>query len=255
MQVQEYLREIEQECHVNVLFAVESGSRAWGIDSQDSDYDCRFIYMHEPDWYVSIGSPRDVIERFYEDRLIDISGWDIRKALFLLVKGNPSLYEWFRSPIIYRDEPEMEIVRKLSVQMENSVAARHHYLGLLQSTYKRYLKCDNVVLKKYLYAIRPALALNWLKEYGESPPIYVPAMRAGLSFSAELNETLDDLISKKKAGNEMSEGPRIPILHEFIENARDWAINAEPKKFTWNHPDRFEQANEALRALVRNSDV
>src|SRR5947209_3872560 len=94
------LYEIEKEQSVKILYAVESGSRAWGFASKDSDYDIRFIYVHPIDWYISIEEKRDVIEYPVKD-LLDFSGWDIRKALQLYKKSNPPLYEWLVSPIVY----------------------------------------------------------------------------------------------------------------------------------------------------------
>ena len=71
---------------VRVLYAAESGSRAWGFASPDSDHDVRFIYAHERDWYVSLWEDRDVVERGIDEKLVDLAGWDIRKALRLLLK-------------------------------------------------------------------------------------------------------------------------------------------------------------------------
>ena len=84
------LEEIERSESVRILLAVESGSRAWGFPSPDSDYDVRFLYARPRDWYLSIDARRDVIECPIED-VLDINGWDIRKALHLLLKANPVL--------------------------------------------------------------------------------------------------------------------------------------------------------------------
>lgn len=97
------LSHIESEYDVEILFAIESGSRAWGFESIDSDYDVRFVYRHKPSWYFNILPKRDVIELPIVG-VDDYSGWDIRKALFLLNKSNPVFFEWLRSPIVYREE-------------------------------------------------------------------------------------------------------------------------------------------------------
>jgi predicted nucleotidyltransferase len=98
----EQLEQIEQEEQVTILYACESGSRAWGFPSQDSDYDVRFIYLHKPEWYLSIYDKRDVIERPINN-MLDINGWDLRKALNLFRKSNPPLLEWLQSPIQYKE--------------------------------------------------------------------------------------------------------------------------------------------------------
>ena len=97
---------VEREEDVRVLYACESGSRAWGFASPDSDYDVRFIYVHRPDWYLSIVDRRDVIERPIVDEY-DLSGWELRKTLRLFRKSNPPLIEWLGSPIVYRERTAM----------------------------------------------------------------------------------------------------------------------------------------------------
>ena len=105
-QILKKLAEIEMEHDVRIIYACESGSRAWGVPSKDSDYDVRFIYAHPRDYYLSISPLRDVIE-LPIDPVFDINGWDIRKALSLLRKSNIRLLEWLQSPIVYvqSDEP------------------------------------------------------------------------------------------------------------------------------------------------------
>ena len=91
--IQGHLRDIEQEHDVKVLLAVATGSRAWGWDSPSSDWDVRFIYVHKPEWYFKIEPQRDVIEKMTGDN-VDLAGWELRKALYLLKRSNPSLLEW-----------------------------------------------------------------------------------------------------------------------------------------------------------------
>jgi len=86
------LEKIEKEHKVKILFAWESGSRAWGFASKDSDYDVRFIYVHEKNWYFGIDDQRDVIE-LPVNEVLDVNGWDVRKALRLFRKSNAPLYE------------------------------------------------------------------------------------------------------------------------------------------------------------------
>ena len=75
------LDRIEADFEVKIIFACESGSRAWGFPSIDSDYDIRFIYVHKRDWYLSINVEEldDVIELPINNNL-DFSGWNIRKV-------------------------------------------------------------------------------------------------------------------------------------------------------------------------------
>ena len=118
------LNRIEQDYHVQILFACESGSRAWGFPSSDSDYDVRFVYIRPTDWYLAIDveRKRDVIELPIDDSL-DISGWDLRKALQLYYKSNPPLLEWLGSPIIYQEKYTVaQQLRNLAPEFYNPIA-------------------------------------------------------------------------------------------------------------------------------------
>ena len=124
------LANIESERKVRVLYACESGSRAWGFASRDSDYDVRFVYVHVRDWYVSVDDRRDVIELPLADDL-DISGWELRKALRLLKKSNPPLLEWLKSPIVYQSDPDfMAEFGELAAKFYSPRRCFAHYLHL-----------------------------------------------------------------------------------------------------------------------------
>src|SRR3989344_3225606 len=124
------LREIEDKEKVRILYAVESGSRGWGFESKDSDYDIRFIFVHSLDWYLSIEDKKDVIEYPISDQL-DISGWDIKKTLRLFKKSNPPLYEWLNSPIIYLEQGDFaQRLRELMPKFYSPISSMHHYLHM-----------------------------------------------------------------------------------------------------------------------------
>lgn len=130
------LERIEREHDVVVLYACESGSRAWGFASPDSDYDVRFVYVHQPEWYQRVEEPRDVIERPLSDEL-DISGWELRKALRLTRKSNPALLEWLGSPLVYREEPGVrEELLWLGSAFHSVPGSRHHYLSMARKNYR-----------------------------------------------------------------------------------------------------------------------
>ena len=133
------LNEIGQKEHVKILLAVESGSRAWGFVSPDSDYDVRFIYVRPEKEYLKLNSARDVIEEPIHD-MLDINGWDLQKALKLLYKSNPTLFEWCYSPIIYK---ETEFADNLRSVMKNYFSVKrslYHYISMAEGNYRGYLK-------------------------------------------------------------------------------------------------------------------
>lgn len=146
------LDRIERERNVTVLYACESGSRAWGFASTDSDYDVRFVYVEKPDWFMQVDAPRDVIERPLDDEL-DVSGWELRKTLGLLRKSNPTLLEWLDSPLVYRQHVEAtQPLRALAETFYSPPAARSHYLSMAKKNFRGYLQGDTVRFKVLLRA-------------------------------------------------------------------------------------------------------
>ena len=164
--VRNELARVESERQVRVLFACESGSRAWGFASRDSDYDVRFLYVHRRDWYLSVEDRRDVIEEPIADDL-DVSGWELRKALRLLRKSNPPLLEWLKSPVVYRHDPVFAAeFGALATEFYSPRRCFAHYLHMAFGNWRDYLRDrEEVSLKKYLYVFRPLLACRWIERH------------------------------------------------------------------------------------------
>jgi uncharacterized protein len=218
LRIEHDLSAVEAEENVRVLFAVESGSRAWGFPSADSDYDVRLIYIHPKPWYLSIDLEvrRDVIERPCID-LIDLSGWDIRKALGLFARSNPPMLEWLNSPIVYVDRLGFaDRLREMLPDYFSPVGAVYHYLQMARRTFRSFLQGDRVRLKKYFYALRPLLAARWVEQdRGPVPTLFSTLLQTVLG-QVVLCETISAIIEQKLSGVELDEGQRVPVLHEFI---------------------------------------
>jgi uncharacterized protein len=217
-EIQSALDIIEQKHEVTVLYACESGSRAWGFESKDSDYDIRFIYLNKTPWYLKIAKGRDVIEEKMPNDL-DISGWELAKALELFRKSNPPLLEWFQSPIVYRTRPSfIAQIRELLPHYYAPVSCMHHYLHMADGNMREYLKGDEVWTKKYFYVLRPVLACLWIeKGLGIVPTEFQKLVDATVTDSS-LRQEIDLLLALKKTGEEMRRGPRNPIISAFLEN-------------------------------------
>ena len=211
------LSQIERENDVKVIYACESGSRAWGFPSEDSDYDVRFIYIHRPDWYLSISKRRDVIEKPISGNL-DISGWDIQKALQLFRKSNPPLMEWLGSPIVYWEKfKTAQELRALAPQYYSRKACTYHYLHMAEGNYRDYLRGSEVWVKKYFYVLRPLLAILWMEQDRGVVPTDFNVIVANLDMDQTLRQAINDLIEEKKAGEELRHGPRNETISAFIE--------------------------------------
>ena len=207
------LKQIEKEKGVKILFAVESGSRAWGFASPDSDYDIRFIYKHEADYYLSLWEKPDVIEFMTEDDL-DGSGWDLRKAVKLLAKSNAPLLEWLYSPVVYYVNEEFaNAMRELANDCFSPIATLHHYLG----TTKNFMDvCDQeeVKLKSYFYALRTALAGKWIIENNSFPP--VDFMKLLPIAPQNIQEKIKELIVIKATQDEKYLHPKETLIIDFL---------------------------------------
>lgn len=213
------LTDIVHKHDVWIIHACESGSRAWGFASKDSDYDVRFIYVRPPEWYASIDVERrrDVIE-LPPDRVLDVSGWDFRKALQLLRKSNPPLLEHLGSPIVYDEDPEvMREFRELAKQYYSPAACAYHYLHMARGNVREYLRGDEVWLKKYLYVIRPLLAVKWIEEGFEGQaPTEFSILVDKVVTEIPLYNAITVLLRQKAEGLELGRGPAIPVIDEFI---------------------------------------
>jgi hypothetical protein len=203
---------------VGILLAVESGSRAWGFASTDSDYDVRFVYVHRPEWYLSIDleERRDVIERPIREG-IDVSGWDLRKALKLFRKSNPPLLEWLQCPIVYRERSSLAgRLRALLPEFYSPRGSFFHYLHMAQGNMREYLRGDIVWRKKYFYVLRPLLAMLWI-ERGLGPvPIEFGRLLDATVTDPRVRRAVDELLEAKRSGAELDRGPAIPALGGFI---------------------------------------
>ncbi|QCJ41139.1 nucleotidyltransferase domain-containing protein [Bacillus sp. S3] len=237
------LKKIEEDFHVKILFACESGSRAWQFPSKDSDYDVRFIYVHKKEDYlaidpIGIGSKRDVIE-LPINNLLDITGWELTKALRLFRKSNPPLLEWLRSGIVYYQAySTMEQLQALSTSIFAPNSCLHHYLNMATNNFREYLQGEEVKIKKYFYVLRPVLAAGWIEKYHEFPPLEFSTLVNHLVPEGSLKDEINTLLKRKLAGEELDKEPKIQVinqfLHEEIERLRKYAntLNNSTPNFT-----------------------
>lgn len=217
-EIMQRIKDAEEEHGVKVLYAVESGSRAWGFESPNSDYDVRFIYAHSKDWYVSVDleEKRDVIEYEIVDE-IDINGWDIRKALRLFWKSNPAFVEWLQSPIIYIEQGNFaRKARELMANIYSIEKGIHHYRSMAKRNHRGYLKEEMVPLKKYFYVLRPLLSIMWLEKYREPAPIEFEKLRSLIDDDV-LNNRIEELLEKKKRSLEKELIPSVKEINQFID--------------------------------------
>ncbi len=245
------LKEIEEKEQIRVLCAVESGSRGWGFDSKDSDYDVRFIYTHRVDWYLSIENKKDVMEYPLFGQL-DISGWDIKKTLKLFQNSNPPLYEWLNSPVIYLEQGDFtQKLRVLMPKFYSPVAAMYHYLHMAQGNYRAYLTKRKIKIKKYFYVLRPILACMWVKKEKSMPPIEFEKLLSAQRLNQEVTDEIKELLKRKKLGTELNTEGRVEVIIDFLEEKLNYFENYA-KKLAPNQNSKDDSLDKLFRETIRD---
>lgn len=230
---------------ISIIYACESGSRAWGFSSENSDYDVRFIYVRPKHSYITIQARSDcidvrngtedtkkVINKSNDDYDIDLCGWDISKAIYLISKGNPVLAEWMQSPIVYfYAEPVLSWLRELSNEYYRSRAGIYHYEHMARRNFNKYIKnvSGPVLLKKYLYVCRPLYACGWIEAHGTPAPMEFERLyrdeKVTSFFDTRVQNMLPEVVSlveRKRSGEELSRGAHIQVLDEACEKLLDF---------------------------------
>lgn len=249
--VHEALLQTEKEHDIKILYAVESGSRAWGFESTDSDWDVRFIYIHKTDWYLSIDDQRDTIEKMLPND-IDIAGWELRKALRLFRKSNPPMLEWLMSPMVYLEQYSTATqLRKLTEEYFNSRACLHHYYNMGSGNVKDYLQGDVVKMKKYFYVLRPLMACLWIEKYNTPPPMLFQELVDDLVLDKILYDEIAQLLERKKAGEELGLEPKNIVLQEYIDGMVKHIHEILVRTETPTAPDT-EKLNVLFRATLND---
>ena len=234
---------------IRILYAVESGSRAWGFASTNSDYDVRFIYVHPVNWYVSIEDKKDTIEGMV-DRDLDFSGWDIKKALKLFRVSNPPLMEWLESPLVYIENDDFaESLRQLKKEFFLGRAAMYHYLAMAKNNWKSYFSSDKVRVKKYFYVLRPVLACEWIRTKREMAPMEFEKLLELVKATSVRTEVLK-LLEEKRKGVELGEGERMVEIDRFLQDKMDFLDNELGQIEEWGHGPKTEDLDEIFQGVI-----
>jgi len=244
------LKELEAQKNIKILLAVESGSRAWGCPSPDSDFDVRIIYVHPPNWYLSINDKKDTISYFHGE-LLDISGWELRKTLRLLKTSNATVFEWNQSPIVYQAVPNFQ--EKLQALTASFFRPRHslnHYRGIAKNTFATSLVDGTINLKKLFYVIRPLLAATWIVEKGTIPPMDLDNLLPIVKDEKMVAE-IKDLLRIKATANESYTQEINPDIITFIKELFEVVDTADLANAE-SSPD-IETLNSYFRELLDKS--
>lgn len=237
-QIKEKLVEIEKKENIRILYACESGSRAWGFASPDSDYDVRFIYIRPIEFYLKLENTRDTLECELNE-IYDISGWDIKKFLWLLNKSNPSIFEWEASPIVYKTTKDWELITQKLNNHFSEKKALYHYNSITKNNLRRYFEDrTEVKYKPYLYNLRQCLACLWIMDKKSPPPIVFDELTKAY-LPENLHDSVNKLLEAKKAMGEKETGNRIALIDSYVDEivskVDNYLENPMEKKISnWN---------------------
>lgn len=240
--IQETIAQLEQDKHIRVLYACESGSRAWGIASPDSDYDVRFIYVHQLDWYLSLCNRKDTITIQSDIADLDMVGWDLRKTLQLMKKSNAAPLEWMYSPIVYHETKGfLRRFQKVGTTCFSPNSMNYHYLSMAKKFYEHCAGDTSIKLKTWFYALRTALNARWIAEKEEMPPILFKDILSLIAPS--LKKDLLALIALKGTKNEdflfEKEATLLQLIAESIAIAETGKTTLPGSKVNMLEMDQF----------------
>lgn len=242
--IQKELKQIEREKGIKILFAIENGSRAWNMQSTDSDYDIRFVYIKPVREYVSLKQGNGVIDFTVEER--DYVGFDIKKYTSLLSKSNPTAVEWATSPIVYHGKQPDEFV--YFANNCNKIALHYHYMGMCKQNYMKYIKGKRSVgMKKILYAMRGLMNALWVTQKKTNPPFDLFKCVEQLKLPDLVKAVMLTLIDIKKESNEEDNMMNTEILTKFIEDN----LRALPPK-EGQSPDRDVLDFQMIEMVMQN---
>lgn len=248
--IQTILTQIEQKKNIKILYACETGSRAWGFPSPDSDYDVRFLYMHKRDWYLSLSQHKDTIEHMDGD--LDITGWDLRKSLLLLKKSNVPLIERFQSPITYfGDENFKAEFKQLIESYYSPTGVFFHHYSLAQKFWEELKDKETVKLKSYFYLIRSLLSCNWIIQDKSVLPMHIE----GLMTKIESNrrDELRALIQLKAGVGEKYLHPKDEGVHAWIKEMFE-LLERSKENLGVNRKDNSALNSFFLKMVHANAD-
>ncbi len=252
-------KSLEKEHKVRILFAVENGSRAWRMESEDSDYDVRFVFVRPLKGYLQINKPSEVIEAYYdkngkpcsqEGSLIDMLGFDVFKYTRMLYSSNPTMIEWIVSDMVYYGR-QNSAFKKFAVKYFDPKALYNHYKSMCSSNYLKYLKSgDLVTYKKYLYAYRGLVNAKWVLHKNSVPPIIFSEALKGMKgvMPDSVLEKINSIIRLKLKGGEKDIISNIAEMDDYIESF----LKEKEEKLETKPKIQLEDLNKEIRKIVLN---
>lgn len=256
--IKTHLNNLAAQHNIKILHACETGSRAWGFASTDSDYDVRVIYVHPHDWYLSLNEQKDSLDLMLDNDLVDISGWDLRKALRLLAKSNAPLLERIQSPIVYQQNDKfISDMAVLARSCYSRISVIHHYHGMAKKAYADLSEAQQsggkYKLKRLFYALRAVCVCRWILANEAMPPIEFAPAYTKTDLPASLVARIEALIALKATVDEgywhSGDSELLDFIREMITEVEDKRLMLPSQRVNWSQLDDFFR-----QTVIQNSE-
>ena len=245
------LHKTEENYHVKIPLAIESGSRGWGFAATNADYDCRFLYVHQKDWYLSVLERKELIE-YAVDEVFDIQGYDISRAIKYIMKPQATLYEWISSNVVYiRNEPILAKLQELAIEFFNPIPISYHYLSLAKKMFSEINDVETAKIKKYFYILRPIANLNYIQQHGKMPYMEYDRTLAEIDLNPEIYSAIRELKAQKMAAREHYLIPKFePLTRYFQDELARFEICLKDMKHA--KTKNYELADSIFRSIIED---
>ena len=233
------IKDIEKEEKVKVLFLIESGSRGWGWESRDSDYDVRGVFIQD---YLKFTEIKEQINRKKGD--LDITLWDLRKFFRLMVKSNPSVWEWLSSEIIYLENPLRKKLKRIFLKNFSEYSLKKHYVSMAKQNFDKYInnEKENANLKKYVYVLRSVACVTWIEKYKTPPPKNYKKI---LKLFPKYVKNFFEKVVKDKRKSENLVGPRNKEVENFVGFYFDKNFDKDDSTF------KIRELNKLFKDIIK----
>lgn len=243
-QILKLIKETEKKYNIKIIWAIESGSRAWGFASEDSDYDIRCTHISKLDDYLGLNQAPQQVNM--KTDVLDLESWDIKKFAELSIKSNPQIAEWLRSPIVYIDSPIRNKLKKYFDEGCSLEFLRQHYIRMAKQNYKKYLGLGTShSCKKYLYVLRGIACANYIKKENKLPPL---PYKEVINFLPEYASTFFEKCVIRKNSTEKAEILAEERVSHFIDSALNENFSEADMKFK-----KIKELNEFIINTIKKN--
>jgi predicted nucleotidyltransferase len=180
---------------------------------------------------------------------LDFAGWDLKKALQLAQKSNPSLHDWLATTDAYfRHETYYQEFKDLCIKYFDPNAGFLHFWSMATGNFERISDASTLPYKKYFYVLRSLLCARYVRRHLKPAPCLFQDLLDEFYPDGIIREEIDRLLELKKSGTETQITKRNEILHKEIVLGFT-TDSVQPPKRPLLPPDEL---NEFFRRVIQS---